>query len=140
MANSQSESDTIFKKLSLNWKGEIVWKETGFANQNFQRQFKRVNYGTARVIVMLVISLCWWLYDDDRFEILVAESICWQLFSLCWWFFNALNRSSTYPSCQQHIPSSVTSILWPNQTQFYCSSALISLKSKSLIVKLIEDE
>ena len=39
------------------------------------------------VTVMLVTSLCLWLYDGDWFEILVAESLCWRLFSLCWWFF-----------------------------------------------------
>ena len=51
---------------------------------------------------MLVTSLCWWLYDGDGFEMLVAESVCWRLLSLCWWFFqciksvtNILNRSST---------------------------------------------
>ena len=39
---------------------------------------------------MLVTSLCWWLYDSDRFEILVAELLCWRLFSLCWWFFQCI--------------------------------------------------
>ena len=39
------------------------------------------------VTVMLMTSLCWrWLYDGDWFEMLVAESLCWRLFSLCWWF------------------------------------------------------
>ena len=28
-------------------------------------------------------SLCWWLYDGDWFEMLVAESLSWWLFSLC---------------------------------------------------------
>ena len=29
---------------------------------------------------------CWWLYDCDWFQTLVAESLCWRLFSLFWWF------------------------------------------------------
>ena len=68
---------------------------------------------------MLVTSLCWWLYDGDRFEMLVAESLCWWLFSLCWWFSlciksvtNILNRSPTSQTCHQLIwsPTSVTNI------------------------------
>ena len=38
------------------------------------------------VTVMLVTSLCWCLYDGDWFKMLVAESLCWRLFSLCWRF------------------------------------------------------
>ena len=38
------------------------------------------------VTVMLVISLCWRLYDGDWFQILVAESLCWRPFFLCWRF------------------------------------------------------
>ena len=59
---------------------------------------------------MLVISLCWWLYDGDWFEILVAESLYWWLISLCWWFSlciksvtNILNRSPTSQTCHQNI-------------------------------------
>ena len=68
---------------------------------------------------MLATSLCWWLYDGDRFEMLVTESLCWWFFSLCWWFFqciksvtNILNRSPTSQTCHQHIwsPTSVTNI------------------------------
>ena len=44
--------------------------------------------------VMLVTSLCWWLYDGDWFEMLVAGSLCWRLFSLCWWF-SPCNKSVT---------------------------------------------
>ena len=71
------------------------------------------------VKVMLVTSLCWWLYDGDWFEMLVAESLCWRLFSLCWWFsqciksvINIFNRSPTSQTCHQHIwsPTSVTNI------------------------------
>ena len=70
-------------------------------------------------IVMLVTSLCWWLYDDDWFEMLVAESLCWRLFPLCPWFSqciksvtNILNRSTTSQTCHQLIwsPTSVTNI------------------------------
>ena len=55
------------------------------------------------VTVMLVTSLCWWLCDGDWFQMLVAESLCWRLFSLCWWFSQCINSvtnisnlSSTY--------------------------------------------
>ena len=58
-----------------------------------------LNSGT----MILVTSLCWWLYDCDWFQMLVAKSLCWRLFSLCWWFSqwiksvtNMLNRSSTH--------------------------------------------
>ena len=62
---------------------------------------------------------CWWHYDDDWFQMLLAESSCWRLFSLCWWFSqciksvtNILNRSPTSQICHQHIwsPISVTNI------------------------------
>ena len=49
------------------------------------------------VTVMLVTSLCWWLYDGDWFEMLMAESLCWRLFSLCWWFC----WSPTSQTCHQ---------------------------------------
>ena len=50
---------------------------------------------------------------------LVAESLCWRLFSWCWWFSqciqsvtNNLNRSPTSRTSHQHIwsPTSVTNI------------------------------
>ena len=71
------------------------------------------------VTVMLVTSLCWWLYDGDWFQMLVAESLCWRLFSLCWRFSqciksvtNILNRSPISQTCHQHIlpQTSVTNI------------------------------
>ena len=81
---------------------------------------QRLSGGHAKVVtVMLVTSLCWWLYDGDWFEMLVTESFCWRLFSLCWWFsqciksvINILNRSPTPQICHQHIwsPTSVTNI------------------------------
>ena len=73
------------------------------------------------VTVMLVTSLGWWLYDGDWFEMLVAESLCWPLFSLCFpmyligHFFsitNILNRSTTSQTCHKYIwsPTSVNNI------------------------------
>ena len=71
------------------------------------------------VTVMFMTSLCWWLYDGDWFQMLVAKSLCWRLFSLCLRFFqciksitNILNRSSTSQTCHQRIwsPTSVTNI------------------------------
>ena len=71
------------------------------------------------VTVMLMTSLPWWLYDGDRFQMLVAESLCCRLFSLCWWFSQCikpvtemLNRSLTSQTCHHHIwsPASVTNI------------------------------
>ena len=46
-------------------------------------------------IDMFVTSLCWWLNDDDWFEMLVAESLCSRLFSLYWWFSQCI-KSVTY--------------------------------------------
>ena len=44
------------------------------------------SFRSSAVTVMSVTLLCWWLYDGDLFEMLVAESLCWRLFSLCWRF------------------------------------------------------
>ena len=69
-----------------------------------------------QVKVIMVTSSCWWIYDGDWFQMLVAESLCWRFFSLCWWFSksftNILNRSPTSQTCHQHIwsPWSVTNI------------------------------
>ena len=55
---------------------------------------------------MLLTSLCWWLYDGDWFQMLVAEPLCWRLFSLCWWFSQCnglLNRSSISWIGHQHL-------------------------------------
>ena len=76
-----------------------------------------IKYSIIMVTVMLVTSLCWWLYDGDWFE--MTESLCWRLFSLCWWFSqciksvtNILNRLPISQTCHQHIwsPISVTNI------------------------------
>ena len=61
---------------------------------------------------MLVTSLCWWLYDGDWFQMLVAESLCWWFFQCIKSVTNILNRSQTSQTCHQHIwsPTSVTNI------------------------------
>jgi len=68
------------------------------------------------MIVMLVTSLCWWLYDGNWFERLVAESLFWRLLSLCnityvGDFLNVLNRDLLNPIIigHQH-PESVTNV------------------------------
>ena len=82
-----------------------------------------------QVTVMLVTSLFWWLYDGDWFQMLVAESLCWRLFTLCWWFSqciisvtNILNRSPTSQTCHQHIwsPTTVTNIDVTMSTALRC--------------------
>ena len=40
------------------------------------------NWKQHTVTVMLVTSLCRWIYDGDWFEMLVTEWLCWRLFSL----------------------------------------------------------
>ena len=59
-------------------------------------------YVMIKVRILYGWKWCWWLYDGDRFEMLVAES-------LCWWFFqdiksvtNILNQSATSQTCHQH--------------------------------------
>ena len=64
------------------------WFHHFFKVRNVKRGLRvKIGQKIFAVTVMLVTSLCWWLYDGDRFEMLVAESLCWRLFSLCWWFF-----------------------------------------------------
>ena len=48
-----------------------------------QNPLKRPNMGSW-CTVMLVTTLCRWIYDGDRFNILATESLCWRL-SSCWW-------------------------------------------------------
>ena len=53
-----------------------------------------------------------WLYDGDKFQMLVTESLCWW-FSLCNNSdISILNRSPTSQTCHQHIwsPTSVINI------------------------------
>ena len=77
---------------------------------------------------------CWHRYVGDWFQMLVAESLCWRLFSLYWWFSqciksvtNILNRSPTSQTCDQHIwsPMSVTNIdVTHNATSFFSNMVL----------------
>ena len=46
------------------------------------------------VTVILVTLLCWWLYDGNCFQMLVAESLCWRLFLLCWWFSQCIKSAT----------------------------------------------
>ena len=64
------------------------------------------------ILLAMVTSLCWWLYEGDWFEMLVTESLCWRLFRYVDDFLNVLNRSPTSKTCHQHIWSqtSVTNI------------------------------
>ena len=58
--------------------------------------------------MMLVTSLCSWLYDGDWFQMLVTESLCWRLFSLCWGFSqcikSVINISNLSPT---HLVSNI---------------------------------
>ena len=62
--------------------------------------YKDCSFKWARV--MLMSTLCKWLYDDDCFKMLVAESWCWHLFSLCRWVF----QYNQHPSPTSMKPSS----------------------------------
>ena len=59
---------------------------------------------------------CWWhRYVDDLYQMLVAESLCWQLFSLCWWFSQCIklvtNISNLSPT---HLVSNIRHQHWCN--------------------------
>ena len=71
-----------------------------------------LRYCVFMVTVMLVTSLCWWLYDGDWYQILVAESLCWWFSRCIKSVINILNRSPTSQTCHQNIwsPTSVTNI------------------------------
>ena len=71
----------------------------------FNEKYNRLTVvWTKWVTVLLVTSLCWWLYDGDWFQMLMAESLCDH--------YDDQNRSPTYQTCHQHIgyPKSVTNI------------------------------
>ena len=77
----------------------------------------KVRFQSREVTVMLMTSLCWWLNDDDWFQMLVAKSLCWRPFSLLWRFSqciksvtNILNPSPTSQTWHQHIWS-LTSVI-----------------------------
>ena len=72
-------------------------------SKNFPKQPFRFFYLKYRcyewATVMLVTTLCWWLYDDN-FMMFVLALLCWWLFSPWWWLFqcwvlvtNSFNRS-----------------------------------------------
>ena len=52
-------------------------------------------------------NLCWWLYDGDWFQMLVAESLCWRLFSLCWWISQCIKSVTNISNLS---PATVTNI------------------------------
>ena len=56
--------------------------------------------------VMLVRTLCWWLYDGSRPKMLVTESVCWQFFTHIGDFFNINHRPSSW--WHQHKPSPIS--------------------------------
>ena len=71
--------------------------------------------------VMLVTSFCWWLYDGDWFEMLVAEPLCWRLFSWCWWFSQCIKSVTNtfglqHPSPTSMQPFSILSTRWLYRT------------------------
>ena len=73
---------------------------------------------TVRVTVMLVTSLCWWLYDGDQFEMLVAKSLCWRFFQCIKSVTNILNA---YTFCLHHSsPTSMSAfeVIIPNICKF----------------------
>ena len=62
------------------------------------------------------LQWCWWLYDGDWFQMLVAESLSWRLFSLCWWFSqciksvtNILSQSVTVTNISIFSPTHLVS-------------------------------
>ena len=67
------------------------------------------------VTVMLATSWCWWLYDGNWFEVefewwnlrLVAELLCWRLFSLCWWFSECSKSVTNTFGLQHPLPTSM---------------------------------
>ena len=73
-----------------------------------------------------LISVTLWIidYDGDRFRILVAESLCWRLFSFVGKIFNVFNRSPISQKCHQHFWS-LTSVGWTElwlYRSWYCKS------------------
>ena len=87
---------------------------------------------------MLVTSLCWWLYDGDWFQMFVAESLCWRLFSLCWWFSQCIksvtNISNLSPT---HLVSDIRHQHRCNHPGFIiCHQNILSPTSSVIILKL----
>ena len=69
--------------------GSSIMKDTYHMNHEQTEVHQKIAL-MKLVTVMLVITLCWWFYDGDRYKMLVTESLCWRLFSLCWWFFQCI--------------------------------------------------
>ena len=60
------------------------------------------------VTVMLVTSLCWWLYDGDWFQMLVAESLCWRLFFVMLVIFQCIKSVTNISNLSQtHLVSNI---------------------------------
>ena len=60
------------------------------------------------VTVMLVTLVCWWLYDDDWFEMSVADHYVGDFFRYVGDFLNVLIRSPTSQTWRQHIWSTTS--------------------------------
>ena len=69
-----------------------------------------------------VTTLCWWLYDGDRFQMLVTESLCWWLFLLCWGFIQHIKSVTNIPKLSPHFVSNI-------HHQHRCKQKLTLLKS-----------
>ena len=98
-----------------------------------QRSFDQ----TTQVTVLLVQSLCWWLYDVDWFQMLMAKSLCWRLFSLCNItyvadFLNVFNRSPTPWIGHQHLKLVTNTFGLNIHHQHRCNRRLIRIPSKEL--------
>ena len=95
----------LFNKFRLSviaWSKQVLW---------FSRYALRSS-SVHKMTVMLVTSLCWWLYKGDWFQMFVAKSLSWR-FSQCIKSVTIiLNWSPTSQTCHQHIwsPTSVTNI------------------------------
>ena len=57
------------------------------------------------VTVMLVATICWWLYEGHSLKILVAESFCWWVFQCKKSVTHISKQPPTSQSCHQHNPS-----------------------------------
>ena len=81
-----------------------------------------------------------WIYGYFYLvTVMLVTSLCWWLFSLCWWFFqciksvtNMLNPSPTSQTCHQHIwsPTSVTNIHHQHQCHQFSSNVFIQSRRK----------
>ena len=104
IAHPNKYPGTETNRLVRNCEIKIGWAEP-------DRKWKKLR-SIRTVIVMLVTSLCWRLYNGDWFQMLIAESLCWRLSQCIKSVTNILNRSPTFQTCHQHIwsPTSVTNI------------------------------